>query len=87
LQTTAPYNLGAFRIRIDYPADYPFKPPKIKFETPIYHPNVDEKGQVCLSIIQPQNWKAATKTDDGSCRYYHSGPFRPIHTIKISVLN
>ena len=65
MQTTAPYNLGAFRIRIDYPADYPFKPPKIKFETPIYHPNVDEAGQVCLSIIQPQNWKAATKTDDG----------------------
>lgn len=62
--TTSPYNLGAFRIQIDYPEDYPFKPPKITFQTPIYHPNVDEEGQVCLTIILPENWKPATKTDE-----------------------
>jgi len=27
---------------------------------------VDEEGQVCLSIILPENWKPATKTDEGS---------------------
>lgn len=59
----APYNRGAFRIEINFPAEYPFKPPKITFKTKIYHPNVDEKGQVCLPIIQPENWKPATKTD------------------------
>jgi len=58
-----PYNKGAFKIQIDFPAEYPFKPPKVTFLTKIYHPNVDEKGQVCLGIIAPENWKPATKTD------------------------
>ncbi|GAV08802.1 hypothetical protein RvY_18443-2 [Ramazzottius varieornatus] len=59
----APYNKGAFRIEINFPAEYPFKPPKINFRTKIYHPNIDEKGQVCLPIIQADNWKPATKTE------------------------
>ncbi|PAA92178.1 hypothetical protein BOX15_Mlig023549g3, partial [Macrostomum lignano] len=58
-----PYNKGAFRINIDFPVEYPFKPPKVTFKTKIYHPNVDEKGQVCLPIINPENWKPATKTE------------------------
>ncbi|XP_035920058.1 ubiquitin-conjugating enzyme E2 L3 isoform X2 [Anopheles stephensi] len=58
-----PYNKGAFRIEITFPAEYPFKPPKISFKTKIYHPNIDEKGQVCLPIISAENWKPATKTD------------------------
>ena len=59
----APYNKGAFRIDLEFPPEYPFKPPKITFRTKIYHPNVDEKGQVCLSIVAVENWKPATKTD------------------------
>jgi len=59
----APYNKGAFKIEINFPAEYPFKPPKINFKTKIYHPNIDEKGQVCLPIISAENWKPATKTD------------------------
>jgi len=58
-----PYNKGAFLVDIHFPAEYPFKPPKISFRTKIYHPNIDEKGQVCLPIIQADNWKPATKTE------------------------
>jgi len=58
-----PYNKGAFLIDIVFPAEYPFKPPKISFRTKIYHPNIDEKGQVCLPIVSAENWKPATKTD------------------------
>lgn len=63
LPEKAPYNKGAFRIEINFPAEYPFKPPKITFKTKIYHPNIDENGQICLPIIQAENWKPATKTD------------------------
>ena len=62
---TPPYNKGAFKIEINFPAEYPFKPPKITFKTKIYHPNIDEKGQMCLPIISPERWKPATKADQG----------------------
>ncbi|KAH8420850.1 hypothetical protein KR222_006839, partial [Zaprionus bogoriensis] len=58
-----PYNKGAFRIEISFPAQYPFMPPKILFKTQIYHPNIDEKGEVCLSIITPDNWKPTTRAE------------------------
>lgn len=60
---SAPYNKGAFKIELNFPPEYPFKPPAITFKTRIYHPNVDEKGQVCLPMILPENWKPATKTE------------------------
>lgn len=58
-----PYNKGAFRIEISFPEQYPFMPPKILFKTKIYHPNVDEKGEVCLSIITADNWKPTTRAE------------------------
>lgn len=64
-QDCAPYDKGAFRVELIFPAEYPFKPPRITFKTKIYHPNIDEKGQVCLPIISAENWKPATRTDQG----------------------
>ena len=31
------------------------KPPKCRFITRIYHPNVDALGRICLDILK-QNW-------------------------------
>ncbi|XP_042296626.1 ubiquitin/ISG15-conjugating enzyme E2 L6 isoform X2 [Sceloporus undulatus] len=58
-----PYNQGAFQIEITFPGEYPLKPPKVTFKTKIYHPNVDEMGEVCLPIISDVNWKPYTKID------------------------
>lgn len=77
-QENPPYNKGAFRIEITFPAEYPFKPPKICFKTKIYHPNIDEKGQVCLPIISAENWKPATKTDQGNLNIYIRKLFKVI---------
>ncbi|KAI7741310.1 hypothetical protein M8C21_011892, partial [Ambrosia artemisiifolia] len=33
-------------------SDYPFKPPKVKFETGCFHPNVDVFGNICLEFFQ-----------------------------------
>ncbi|KAK7822325.1 hypothetical protein U0070_014424 [Myodes glareolus] len=62
LPNQAPYNLKAFRLRIDFPREYPLKPPTLKFITKIYHPNVSEDGLVCLPLISIKNWKPYTKT-------------------------
>ena len=47
---------GAFQFSITVPEDYPHKPPKVKCITPIYHPNIDAQGNVCLNILR-QDWK------------------------------
>ncbi|OQR73236.1 ubiquitin-conjugating enzyme E2 L3-like, partial [Tropilaelaps mercedesae] len=56
-----PYNKGAFRVEIQFPPEFPFKPPRLMFLTKIYHPNVDAEGSVCLPIIFPEKWKPATR--------------------------
>jgi ubiquitin-protein ligase len=33
---------------------YPFEPPKVRFLTPVYHPNIDERGRICLDTLKPQ---------------------------------
>lgn len=47
------YGGGFFKARLTFPPDYPMMPPKMKFETPIFHPNVYESGEVCISILHP----------------------------------
>ncbi|KAI3385075.1 hypothetical protein SNEBB_009794 [Seison nebaliae] len=44
----------AFRFTID--EDYPHKPPKVRCLTPLYHPNIDEDGNVCLNVLR-EDWK------------------------------
>ena len=56
-----PYSAGAWKIQLEFPAEYPFKPPKLALGQAMYHPQVDEKGQLCLATVAAENWKPGTR--------------------------
>jgi ubiquitin-conjugating enzyme E2 D/E len=48
----SPFEGGVFALNVIVPDNYPLQPPRITFETPIYHCNVSDSGKICLGILQ-----------------------------------
>ncbi|RYG50712.1 ubiquitin-conjugating enzyme E2 [archaeon] len=47
-----------FKVNISFPADYPFTAPRLTFQTPCFHPNVDAAGNICVDFLKDK-WSAA----------------------------
>lgn len=54
----SPFENGVFNLKIQFPGNYPFSPPDVKFSTPVYHPNINKNGNICLDILKDQ-WSPA----------------------------
>lgn len=78
------YENGIFKGKIKFPKEYPLKPPKVIFTTPIYHPNVYDDGKVCISIL-------LAPEDNSSYGYYREDEkWRPVYhpnSIMLSIVS
>uniref|UniRef100_A0A3Q3VZC6 E2 NEDD8-conjugating enzyme n=1 Tax=Mola mola TaxID=94237 RepID=A0A3Q3VZC6_MOLML len=46
------YQSGKFQFEIDVPEAYNMVPPKVRCLTRIWHPNITENGEICLSLLR-----------------------------------
>ena len=55
-----PYENGIFKVKLEIPFNFPFNPPKGFFLTKIFHPNISEKGEICVNTLKkdwnPKEW-------------------------------
>ena len=49
------YENGIFYLKIYINDNYPFYPPIVKFETPVYHPNISKSGEICINVLK-KDW-------------------------------
>lgn len=54
----SPYADGIFELKIVFPQNYPFVPPKCTFTTKLWHPNVSVNGAICMDLLK-NNWSPA----------------------------
>ncbi|CAK5270975.1 unnamed protein product [Mycena citricolor] len=77
------YEGGFFKARLSFPPEFPLLPPKMRFITPMWHPNIYADGGVCISILHAPGEDQYGYEDAGE-------RWMPVHTVEsilISVIS
>ncbi|CAJ0963850.1 unnamed protein product, partial [Mesorhabditis belari] len=77
------YQGGYFKAVIRFPPNYPYSPPSVKFLTKVWHPNVYENGDLCISILHPP----IDDPQSGELACERWNPTQSVRTILLSVIS
>jgi ubiquitin-conjugating enzyme E2 R len=77
------YEGGYFKSLIKFPQDYPYNPPSVRFSTKMWHPNIYENGDVCISILHPPV-DDPTNTELPSEKW---NPAQNVRTVMMSIIS
>lgn len=77
------YEGGYFKAKISFPQDYPYSPPTFRFLTKMWHPNIYETGDVCISILHPP----VDDPQSGELPQERWNPTQNVRTILLSVIS
>jgi len=77
------YEGGYFKALMKFPFDYPYSPPSVKFLSKMWHPNVYENGEVCISILHPP----VDDPQSGELPSERWNPTQNVRTILLSIIS
>lgn len=82
----SPYEGGIFFLYVQVPHAYPIQPPKIRFVTKIFHPNVSRHGDIGLDCLA-HNWSLALTISKVllSIQSFLTDPYCKVSIIRTSV--
>ncbi len=69
-----PYENLTFQMEVQYDSCYPFKPPYIRFLTPMFHPNITPNGLTSNLLIEPWSPTCTIKTLCERAQYLLANP-------------
>jgi len=78
------YQGGYFKAHMKFPTDYPYSPPSVRFITKVWHPNVYENGDLCISILHPPGEDAMNSQESADERWR---PILGVEQILVSVIS
>jgi len=77
------YQGGYFKAQLKFPQDYPYNPPTVRFLSKVWHPNVYENGDLCISILHPP----VDDPQSGELPCERWNPTQNVRTVLLSVVS
>jgi len=77
------YAGGYFKATIKFPNNYPYAPPTLRFLSKVWHPNVYENGELCISILHPP----VEDPHSGELACERWNPTQSVRTVLLSVIS
>jgi ubiquitin-conjugating enzyme E2 R len=70
------YAGGKYRATLQFPPDFPFKPPELRVQSTFWHPNVYDDGRVCISVLHAPGVDEMNTVETAAMRW------TPVQTIE-----